>query len=56
MPVLLHDSGVYIKSGQVEVTEAGRVRGLVRQRGTIGVPPYQDDRLRPVLPFVSFIG
>jgi hypothetical protein len=47
-PFLTLDEG--IKSGQVEVTEAGRVRGLVRQRGTIGVPPYQDDRLRPVLP------
>jgi hypothetical protein len=31
-----------IKSGEVEVTEAGRVRGLVRHRGTIGVPPYNN--------------
>jgi hypothetical protein len=47
-PFITLDEG--IKSGQVEVTEAGRVRGLVRQRGTVGVPPYQDDRFRPVLP------
>jgi hypothetical protein len=37
-PFLTLDEG--IKSGQVEVTEAGRVRGLMRQRGTVGVPPY----------------
>jgi hypothetical protein len=35
-----------IKSGQVEVTEAGRVRGLVRRRGTVD----QDNRFRPVPP------
>ncbi len=43
-PFLTLDEG--IKSGEVEVTEAGRVRGLVRHRGTVGVPPYQDDRFR----------
>jgi hypothetical protein len=43
-PFLTLDEG--IKSGDVEVTEAGRVRGLVRPRGTIGVPPYQDGRLQ----------
>ncbi|MGA3011494.1 MAG: DUF6569 family protein [Terracidiphilus sp.] len=37
-PFITLDEG--IKNGQVEVTEAGRVRGLVRQRGMIGVPPY----------------
>lgn len=47
-PFLTLDEG--IKSGQVEMTEAGRVRGLVRQRGTVGVPPNQDDLLRPVSP------
>ena len=29
-----------IRSGEVEVTEAGNEQGLVRQRGMIGVPPY----------------
>jgi hypothetical protein len=43
-PFLTLDEG--IKSGDVEVTEAGKVRGLVRHRGTVGVPPYQDDRFR----------
>lgn len=43
-PFLTLDEG--IKSGEVEVTEAGRVRGLVRPRGTVGVPPYGDDRFR----------
>ncbi len=47
-PFLTLDEG--IKSGQVEVTEAGRARGLVRQRGPIGVPSYQDGRFRPVPP------
>jgi hypothetical protein len=42
-PFLTLDEG--IKSGEVEVTEAGKVRGLVRPRGTVGVPPYQDGRL-----------
>jgi hypothetical protein len=41
-PFLTLDEG--IKSGQVEVTEAGRVRGLVRRRGTVD----QDGRFRPV--------
>ena len=43
-PFLTLDEG--IKSGEVEVTEAGKARGLVRQRGSVGVPPYQDDRYR----------
>ena len=48
-PFLTLDEG--IKSGEVEVTEAGKVRGLVRHRGTIGVPPqYHDDRFRGVEP------
>ncbi|MGD0292929.1 MAG: DUF6569 family protein [Terracidiphilus sp.] len=40
-PFITLDEG--IKSGQVEVTEAGRARGMVRQRGMIGVPPYRGD-------------
>ena len=36
-----------IKSDQVEVTEAGRAQGMVRQRGLIGVPPYRGDGLQP---------
>jgi hypothetical protein len=43
-PFITLDEG--IKSGHVEVTEAGRVRGLVRQRGTVD----QDGRFRPALP------
>lgn len=39
-PFLTLDEG--IRSGDVEVTEAGRVRGLVRPRGRVGVPPYRD--------------
>jgi len=43
-PFITLDEG--IKSGQVEVTEAGRARGLVRQRDMIiGVPPYRGDGL-----------
>ena len=45
-PFITLDEG--IKSGQVEVTEAGRAQGLMRQRGTVGVPPYRDDRYRGV--------
>jgi hypothetical protein len=41
-PFLTLDEG--IKSGQVEVTEAGRVQGLVRPRG--GEPAFHDDRYR----------
>ena len=37
-PFITLDEG--LKSGEVEVTEAGRARGLVRPRGTVGVPPY----------------
>ncbi|MGA2635546.1 MAG: DUF6569 family protein [Terracidiphilus sp.] len=44
-PFLTLDEG--IKSEEVEVTEAGKARGLVRHRGTVGVPPtYHDDRFR----------
>ena len=40
-PFITLDEG--LKSGEVEVTEAGRARGLVRPRGDIiGVPPYND--------------
>src|ERR1035441_4130417 len=41
-PFITLDEG--IKSGQVEVTEAGRVRGLVRPRG--GAPQVWEDRYR----------
>jgi len=49
-PFITLDEG--LKSGEVEVTEAGRVRGMVRPRsGVIGVPPYNDgqslERPRP---------
>ena len=40
-PFLTLDEG--LKSGEVEVTEAGKARGLVRQRGTVGVAPYRHD-------------
>jgi len=43
-PFLTLDEG--IKSGEVEVTEAGRVRGLVRPRGAVGAQPFHDDRYR----------
>ena len=40
-PFITLDEG--LKNGEVEVTEAGRARGLVRPRGdTIGVPPYNN--------------
>ncbi|MGB8261298.1 MAG: DUF6569 family protein [Terracidiphilus sp.] len=41
-PFLTLDEG--IKSGEVEVTEAGRAQGLVRPRGA--QPPVHDDRFR----------
>ena len=37
-PFITLDEG--IRSGEVEVTEAGRAQGLVRRRGLVGVPPY----------------
>ncbi|MGP8268790.1 MAG: ARPP-1 family domain-containing protein [Terracidiphilus sp.] len=44
-PFITLDEG--IKNGDVEVTEAGKARGLVRHRGSVGVPPtYHDDRFR----------
>ena len=45
-PFLTLDEG--IKNGEVEVTEAGRVRGLVRPRGPAPTvdPIYHDDRFR----------
>src|SRR5271169_5109178 len=44
-PFITLDEG--IKSGEVEVTEAGKARGLVRHRGSAGVQPtYHDDRFR----------
>ena len=40
-PFVTLDEG--LKNGEVEVTEAGRARGLVRPRnGVIGVPPYNN--------------
>ena len=46
-PFLTLDEG--IKSGEVEVTEAGRVQGLVRPRGAPGQRPVlQDDRFRGI--------
>jgi hypothetical protein len=48
IPFLTLDEG--IKNGQVEVTEAGRVQGLVRPRGGEGAPPPLFDgpiRLNP---------
>jgi hypothetical protein len=39
-PFITLDEG--IESGEVEVTEAGRVQGLVRPRDVIGVPPYHE--------------
>jgi hypothetical protein len=47
-PFITLDEG--IKSGQVEVTEAGRAQGMVRHRGSVGVPPYHDDRYPGVPP------
>ena len=43
-PFITLDEG--IKSGQVEVAEAGRAQGMVRRRGTDGGPTYHDDRYR----------
>ena len=44
-PFITLDEG--IKNGDVEVTETGKARGLVRHRGSVGVPPtYHDDRFR----------
>lgn len=40
-PFITLDEG--LKSGEVEVTEAGRARGLVRPRGTVGAPPMGRD-------------
>jgi hypothetical protein len=40
-PFITLDEG--LKTGEVEVTEAGRARGLVRPRQTVGVPPYGHD-------------
>jgi hypothetical protein len=46
-PFITLDEG--IKNGQVEVTEAGRARGMVRQRGTVGVPPYRGDEVNTLV-------
>jgi hypothetical protein len=45
-PFITLDEG--IKGGQVEVTEAGRARGMVRRRGTVDGPVFHDDRYRSV--------
>ncbi len=44
-PFITLDEG--IRSGEVEVTEAGRVSGLVRPRGPAGVPPFNNRPFRP---------
>jgi len=46
-PFITLDEG--IKSGQVEVTEAGRARGMVRDRGMTGVPPYRGDEVNTLV-------
>jgi hypothetical protein len=38
-----------LKSGEVEVTEAGNVRGLVRSRGGSAVPRYQGDQVNTLV-------
>jgi hypothetical protein len=43
-PFITLDEG--LKSGDVEVTEAGRARGLVRQRSRLGVQPSNDNGYR----------
>ena len=48
-PFITLDEG--IKNGEVEVTEAGRVRGLVRPRG--GEPVFPVDRSRGCLLYTS---
>jgi hypothetical protein len=45
-PFITLDEG--IKSGQVEVTEAGRAQGMMRRRGTVDGPVFHDDRYRGV--------
>jgi hypothetical protein len=45
-PFITLDEG--IKSGQVEVTEAGRAQGMVRRRRTVDGPAFHDDRYRGV--------
>ena len=45
-PFITLDEG--IKSGQVEVTEAGRAQGMVRHRGPVDGPVFHDDRYRGV--------
>ena len=43
-PFITLDEG--LKSGEVEVTEAGRARGLVRPRsGVVGVAPYNNGEM-----------
>jgi hypothetical protein len=43
-PFITLDEG--IKSGQVEVTEAGRAQGMVRRRGPVDGPAFHDERYR----------
>ena len=38
-----------LKSGEVEVTEAGKVRGLVRSRGGVAVERYQGDQVNTLV-------
>jgi hypothetical protein len=46
-PFITLDEG--IKSAQVEVTEAGRAQGMMRQRGVLGVPPYRGDEVNTLV-------
>jgi hypothetical protein len=46
-PFITLDEG--IKSGQVEVTEAGRAQGMVRRRGTGDGPAYRGDEVNTLV-------
>jgi hypothetical protein len=46
-PFITLDEG--IKSGQVEVTEAGRAQGMVRRRGTVDGPVYRGDEVNTLV-------
>jgi hypothetical protein len=55
-PFITLDEG--IRSGEVEVTEAGNVQGLVRPRGPSGTPPFPNGgfRVRPLRPDTGYRG
>jgi hypothetical protein len=46
-PFITLDEG--IKSGQVEVTEAGRAQGMVRRRGAVDGPAYRGDEVNTLV-------